>query len=281
MTEDHDLRQPLPRDFRTYLLFSIFLHLGLLFVLFFTPAFQSEPKKSYTVTWIQLSKGQWGKNLKANVKKKEKQLPQATVREQKYAQKDQARDKTGHDLRSKKSQTLKQIKQKDSLKRTSEAGGINLNKRATKKSTTSSSSRIDKALARIDQQLKQREVRLAMANKPNEDAGQSPVGGSSGVSVKQELIRYASQVKRQISRNWSVARKDFEGNLVTRIAVRIDANGNIMRSSYAKSSGNGSFDASAMRAVRNAAPFPKPPTLIRNEALTEGFLIEFNPTRVR
>ena len=34
-----------------------------------------------------------------------------------------------------------------------------------------------------------------------------------------------------------------------------------------------------MRAVRGAAPFPTPPASIRKEALTEGFLIEFNPQR--
>lgn len=268
------------RDFRTYLLFSIFLHAVIVFVLFYSPVFHDQPKKVYKVTFVSLSKGEFGTNLKANVKK-QKKLPSSTVREQKYAKKDLANDKTGQDLRSKKSKTKKTVKQKLSKKRTSDKGGINIKKRSTKKPILSSKSRINNALARIDNQLKQRKISIATNYDKSKDTGQSPDGGNSGVNVRQELIRYYSRVKRKISNRWSVSKKDYDGSLITKIAVRIDAKGNILRSSYRKTSGNGSFDASAMRAIRGAAPFPTPPAAIRNEALTEGFLIEFNPTRIR
>jgi len=269
----------MPKDLRTYLLLSGFIHLVLCFFLWYTPAFQIEPPKTYKVTWIQLSKGDGGKNLKASYKKS-KTLPQSTVREQKYAKKDQAKDKRGQDLRSKKSQTKQTVMQKYSQKRTSDKGGINLKKK-TKTKSKSGSKRINNALARIDNQLKQRRVNLALAQTKDKETGQSLYGGSKGTNTRQVLIQYYNAVKRKINRQWVASNRNFTDQLVTKIAVKIDIKGNILRSSFRKTSGNGSFDSLAMRAIRRAAPFPSPPPSLRREALSEGFLIEFNPNRAR
>jgi len=263
------------KDFRTYLLLSIFIHLVVFFFMWYSPAFELRQPKTYTVTWLKLSKGDFGINLKAK-NKKSKTLPISTIREQKHAKKDQAKDKRGRDLRSKKSQTKKTLMQKHSQKRTSDKGGVNLKKRKSTGNRT-----IDSALARIDNQLKQREIKLASAQIKDGETGQSPHGGRKGSRFDPALIQYYNALKRKINRNWTTSKGQFEGQLVAKISVKIDIRGNILRSSFSKTSGDGSFDSSAMRAVRGAAPFPTPPASIRKEALTEGFLIEFNPQRAR
>jgi len=263
------------KDFRTYLLLSVFVHLVAFFFMWYSPAFELKKPQTYKVTWIQLSKGEFGTNLNAKYKNLKK-LPDTTVREQKHAKKDQAKDKRGSDLRSKKSKTKQTLMQKHSQKRTSNTGGVNLKKRRK-----TGGSRIQNALARIDNQLKQREIKLAMAQTKDGDTGQSPYGGKKGSRYDPALIQYYNAIKRKINRQWVASKGDFEDQLIAKISVKIDIRGNILRSNFSKTSGNGSFDSSAMRAVRRAAPFPSPPASIRKEALTEGFLIEFNPQRAR
>jgi len=201
-------------------------------------------------------------------------MPLSTVREQKKAQRDQANSKTGSDLRTKESTTKETLIQKYSQKRTSDKGGVNLKKKSGADQTMSD------ALARIDEQLKQREVKLTAGQANSEDTGQSPYGSDKGTAVDPALIMYYNTIKRKINNEWMLSKSDFTGALQTKIIVMIDENGNILRTSFKKGSGDGSFDASAMRAIRRSAPFPIPPDSIRHEALTEGFLIEFNPESV-
>lgn len=75
----------MPKDFRTYLLLSFFIHLIAVFFLFYSPAFQTKQVKTYKVTWVRFSKGEWGTNLKASTKNL-KRLPDSTIREQKIRQ---------------------------------------------------------------------------------------------------------------------------------------------------------------------------------------------------
>lgn len=269
----------MPRRFRTYILLSLFLHLVLFYFMWHAPAFQFKMDKPYKITWIRLSKGDGGTNLEANLKNS-KTLPASTIREQKFADMEQAKDEKGSDLKSKRSETQKTVTQKESQKRTAEDGGVDFFKKQRENKIPQGKTQIDKALARIDQQLTQRQVDLSAAQAKDGDTGQSPWGGHQGNTVDAALIQYYNAVKRKINREWVVSKSDFTGNLRAKIVVLIDSSGNIIRSSYKTTSGNGSFDSSAMRAVRRAAPFPTPPESIRNEALAEGFLIEFNPQRV-
>ena len=96
------------------------------------------------------------------------------------------------------------------------------------------------------------------------------------------LIAYYEAVKKKINQEWITTPKTLEEGkqFRTQINVLIDSAGNIIQTEYELKSEDPSFDLSAMRAVERAAPFPPPPDEIKNEALTEGFLIEFNPRTV-
>lgn len=258
---------------KKYIIVSLGIHSVVMFFFWFNPPLKIVDEKDYKVTWIQLSRGDGGLSPIASFKKS-KTLPQSTLREQKKAIRELSKGKEGTDLLTKEAQTKQTVMQKYSQKRTSESGGINLDKTKTK------TTQIDDALARIDQQLKQREVDLSVAQAKDGETGQSPFGSDKGGSADAELIAYYNTIKRKITREWMISKGDVSGNLITQIVVMIDANGNILRSQFKLTSGDGSFDESAMRAIRHTAPFPIPPQGIRNEALTEGFLIEFNPQTV-
>jgi colicin import membrane protein len=265
-------------NFKKYILTSIVVHIVVMFFLFFSPSLQLKNTKTYKVTWIQLSKGDGGTNTRANYKNNKK-LPSSTVKEQKKAIRKLAKDKKGKDLLSHKSKTKKTVLQKWSQKQSSDNGGININKKKKKK-VGKNQSLMNNALARIDQQLKQRPVDLSAGQAKPGESGQSQYGSNKGTTVDPALLAYYNTIKRKINREWTVSKSEFTGSLVAKIIVMIDANGNILRSKFKKASGDGSFDASAMRAIRRTAPFPIPPNSIRKEALTEGFLIEFNPQKV-
>ena len=261
------------QEFKKYVLISFAVHIVVMFLLWLNPTFKLH-EKDYKVTWIQLSRGDGGNSPFASFKKS-KTLPKSTLREQKKAIRELSKGKEGTDLQTKDAQTKQTVVQKYSQKRTSETGGINLDK-----TNKTNNSQIDDALARIDQQLKQREVDLSVAQTKEGETGQSPFGSDKGSNADPELIAYYNTIKRKITQEWMISKGDVSGDLITQITVMIDANGNILRSQFKLSSGDGSFDESAMRAIRNTAPFPIPPASIRDEALTEGFLIEFNPQTV-
>lgn len=263
--------------FKKYVLVSLGLHIVIFLFLFFNPDFDFGWQKETKITWIKLSKGDGGTNKKANFKNS-KTLPDATIREQQNTLRDLAKDQKGKDLISHQSQTKKtqDIKTKISQKKTSDDGGINLNK----KTTVPQKTRIDDALARIDQQLQQRQVDLTAAQARKEDTGQSPWGSNEGSDVDPALMVYYNTLKKKINREWVISKGEYSEVLKTQIIVMIDANGNVLRTSYKTTSGDGSFDDSALRALKKSAPFPIPPQSIRDEALTEGFLIEFNPKTV-
>lgn len=262
--------------FRKYIVLSLLVHFLIFAILWLDPSFEKKIGKTYKVTFVQLSKGDGGTSLSASFKNA-KNLPTSTLREQKKALLHKSRSKKGSDLRTHESQTKKSVIQKWSEKRTSDKGGINIKK--TKKPVKKT--RISDALARIDQRLDQRKVKIeASQTKTTGESGQSEFGGAKGTRVDPALVQYYNTIKRKINREWVVSKSEFSGPLRTKIVVMIDARGNILRSRFKRGSGNGSFDASAMRAVRRSAPFPSPPSSIRNEALSEGFLIEFNPNSV-
>ena len=118
--------------FQKYLLGSAIAHLLVFLFVFFFSDMEWKQEKPYKVTMINLSRGDGGTNLQSNFKST-KNLPQSTLREQKQALKDLAKDKQGSDLQTKQSTTKNVETQKISQKRTSDNGGLNLNQKKTKK----------------------------------------------------------------------------------------------------------------------------------------------------
>ncbi|MBI2341043.1 MAG: cell envelope integrity protein TolA [Deltaproteobacteria bacterium] len=269
----------MPLSFRKFLWTSVGVHIALFLFIFLSPNFFSLlPERKTKITWIKLTKGT-GETPSPSPFKKAKGMPESTIREQKEALKDitkpkeKAKDKTTFEspVKKKPAEATPPVKAK-----TAESGGI------SPKSTTDK--RMEEALARVQEQLEKREVQIEAAQIEKEGTGQSPYGSLDieNGETNPVLIAYYVAVKKKINQEWITTPKTLEEGkqLRTQINVLIDAVGYIIRTDYELKSGDPSFDLSAMRAIERAAPFPAPPEEIKGEALTEGFLIEFNPRTV-
>ncbi|MBI4411020.1 MAG: cell envelope integrity protein TolA [Deltaproteobacteria bacterium] len=269
----------MPIVFRKFLWISVGVHIALfLFILLSPGFFNLFPEKKTKITWIKLTKGT-GEEPSPSPYKKAKGMPESTIREQKEALKDvtkakeKARDKTTFESPVKKKQA---VETPPVTKKTAEKGGISRKSESDRK--------MEEALARVQEQLEKREVQIEAAQIEKEGAGQSPYGSMDiqDGETNPALIAYYEAVKKKINQEWITTPKALEEGkqLRTQITVLIDSVGSIIRTEYELKSDDPSFDLSAMRAVERSAPFPPPPEEIKDEALTEGFLIEFNPRTV-
>ena len=142
--------------------------------------------------------------------------------------------------------------------------------------------KIKNALAMIDKQLSGRQI-----VPESSQVGANNDGCKYGTSDKPlrvlpsdpEYIKYQAMVRAKIIRAWIVPTvySGEGGRYSARLEVTINSDGDVISTRWSKASGNASFDQSAVRAVRNASPFPKPPDRLAWEAYNEGFLVEFDP----
>lgn len=264
--------------FQKFLIVSILAHLLILLVVVYSPSFQRAYKPSNKVTWVKFSYGHGGTNIKAATKSL-KHMPKSTLLEQKKAIKE--RKKAGEHAKANNSKSKvgkDTVKIKANNKNATKVGKTV--KIGGKKTKSKIDSKMDDALARVAALQKQRNVEIGAAQTKTTNTGQSPDGGEEGTKAGQDLIVYYNKVRRKISKQWIVIKSDFAGSLVSRIVVRIDVNGNIIDTRYKRSSGDGSFDASALRAIKRATPFPIPPGQIRQDLMKDGFEFVFNPKSV-
>ena len=102
-------------------------------------------------------------------------------------------------------------------------------------------------------------------------AGSGNRTGSQQGQFDEELARWLKEVRERVNSHWSV----FENISVredTVIGVKIADDGRLIDATVDKSSGNRTFDLSAERAVRQAAPFPFLPQQLRDQILKAGGL---------
>ena len=96
-------------------------------------------------------------------------------------------------------------------------------------------------------------------------------GGTPG-----EKNIYFSAIRNQIMRGWILPENLIENlyDLEAIVNFTIHADGSISDVRLEEGSGNKTFDASAIRAVKQAAPFPAFPSSIRKNPLTLAFAFD-------
>ncbi|MBM4328252.1 MAG: TonB family protein [Deltaproteobacteria bacterium] len=138
-----------------------------------------------------------------------------------------------------------------------------------------------KRLAEIRQDVDQK--RAARPPTPPADASgamsdQAAAQGPATGIVDHELLRWFDMVRRRINENWSMLGHDPGPGKVTIIGIQITDDGRLVAASVDQSSGDTVFDRSAMRAVRQAAPFPRISAEISEKIRTAGGLaLRFTP----
>lgn len=263
--------------FRKILWWSAGLHAAFFLLIALSPTFfKLLPERKTKVTWVKLTKGFSDKSSDSPFKKANG-LPESTLREQK-SKKETTKDKKGTDTKSQQS-PIKNAEKKPLIPNTSPNGGINPEAKPQPNDQT-----IEEALKRVQEELEKRNVEIEAAQVPKEGEGQSPEGSLENTTGETDpvLVAYYTLLKKKINDEWVTTPKQLADGQTpkTQINVMIDSEGKIITAEYELKSGDESFDLSAMRAIEAAAPYPSPPEQIKDEALTEGFLIEFNPKTV-
>lgn len=268
-----------PKKIRRAIWISAVAHCLILIFVAMSPSMRlSLRERPMRITWVELPKGM-SDEIGLGVKKS-KGLPKSTIEEQKrlakpdqetlparkpkeLAKADEGR-KTVHEERPKMKIPDKKIR------------------KAGKPKRSSRSRKIQNALAKIDRQLRNRSVVPESAQVEKSHEGYKYGTGDKPLKMmpsNPEYLKYQAQVRWKIMREWIIPAKFTEEGqgLNAKVEVMINLDGDVVSVRWASRSGNGSFDQSALRAVKRASPFPKPPDKLAWEAYNEGFLVEFDP----
>lgn len=235
------------------------------------------------ITYVSLSFGDGGTNLKANNQIKD--MPSSTIRDQKEALKQLAKLK---EIPREKTDTPPPLNSKlsdKSLTPPVEKKTVKIGGGTTKVDTTQKTVKVRDPLAEIAERNKLRtqqakQIEIGTAQSKDKESGQSLWGGQTGTAIDPALVAYYSLLKRKITNAWLISKGQYTGALIAKVDVNIDSQGKVISVSFDKTSGDGSFDDAAMRAVKKVSPFPSPPDSIKNAILKEGFRFTFNPTSV-
>ncbi|MBW1806750.1 MAG: TonB family protein [Deltaproteobacteria bacterium] len=132
-----------------------------------------------------------------------------------------------------------------------------------------------------------KDMSAALASLTEEGGGKTaeePEGSPDGVDDGDALIaqmgdEYMTKIYKAIKVQYSipdVIPAQERMFLSAKVAITIDARGNIKDLTFEKRSGNSFFDSAIEGAVRRAAPFPAPPSELSDAYAAEGFALNFH-----
>lgn len=268
---------------KKYLLISLGIHVAVFLLLFFWDLIKPEPRVT-SVTYVTLSLGNGGTNTKASLEKLQG-LPSSTIRDQREALKKLAELKELPKEKTDKPPPLDSKLAEEKAQPLVDKKKIIIGGGQEKQPPDKNKTDKNDPLAKINERLRVREeqakqIEIGSGQSKNGETGQSMFGGENGTALDPARIAYYNALIRKIQNVWVLSKDKFDGALLARIEVMIDANGRVVSTSFGKTSGDGSFDESALRALKLASPFPIPPPSVRDEALKEGFGVTFHPTGV-
>jgi len=139
--------------------------------------------------------------------------------------------------------------------------------------------RLESALKRIERRVASKSTSPSSGIGPG-GAGAFATGGGAGeLSVRFQV--YYTQLWERVREQWILPEALLKGaaGLEAVVVVRIRRDGSVEKMWLERSSGNKRFDASALRAVERAAPFPPLPSGYRGRVMEVG--IRFRPQEGR
>jgi TonB family protein len=90
-----------------------------------------------------------------------------------------------------------------------------------------------------------------------------------------EFSAYVQSLPELVRSQWKLPSYLKEKNLRCRIAVYLSSIGEVLKTELLESSGQSEFDARAEKAIREAAPFPKPSQSVASRLTTSGVILRF------
>ncbi len=246
------------------------VHILIISFLLFLPSLPLKDSKTTDIIWVQIPKGS-SDEIGIGMKKSES-LPQSTIEQQKLAAQSTPLEpemKLPSDDKKNKNTKPKQEKKPKKAK--------------PKKRLSANDKKIADALKMINRDLKERQAYPEAAQIKDNGEGFKYGTGTEPLKVlpnDPEYLKYQAIVRATIIQEWIVPLRYIEDQSVGHrcsIEVMINRDGEVISTKWENKSGDETFDSSAMRSVKKASPFPKPPERLEWEAYNEGFLIEFDP----
>ena len=111
--------------------------------------------------------------------------------------------------------------------------------------------------------------KAAPALKPQTSAPQNPASGASKVDLEKKYPAYFGVIKSYVDENWQYP-IGVNDSIEIIVSVKIARTGKLLDVSVEKSSGDKAFDASLLKAVKKAAPFPPLPVDMEGSFLETG-----------
>jgi colicin import membrane protein len=90
-----------------------------------------------------------------------------------------------------------------------------------------------------------------------------------------EFSAYVQGLPELVRNQWKLPSYLKDQNLKCRIAVYLASSGEVVKTDIIESSGQEEFDARAERAIREAAPFPKPSSQVASRLSSSGVILRF------
>jgi TonB family protein len=235
-------------------------------------------EKPTRIIWVEIPKGT-SDEIGLGIKKSEN-LPKSTIEEQKKLF---APEQKPLQPEMKAPPTTAQKKPPPEEKMTEPTKTTVAQKPPMRRPMSATDKKIANALAMIDKDLTKRSAAPEAAQIKESGDGYKYGTGNQPLKVSPsdpEYLKYQALVRGRIIQEWVLPLRYVEEGGARRrcgISVMINMDGDVVSTSWDQQSGDPTFDASAMRAVRKASPFPKPPDRLAWEAYNEGFLVEFDP----
>jgi len=271
-------------SFRFPIIISAIIHLTIIVLLTTVPelgfSLRGHRPLRIDAIWVDLPRGtsdEIGMGMK-----KAKGLPRSTIEEQKRLFQT---EKTRQEALKPKMRMPPEA-EKEGKKKEAVAKRPKIEAKTTKRNKprqSSANKKMRNALAKIDRQLHNRTIVPEAAQIKEDQNGYKYGTGTKPIKVNPsdpEYLKYQAMVRAKIIREWIIPLKFTEENgpqYSARLEVMINMDGDVVSTRWDSPSGNATFDQSAIRAVKNASPFPTPPDRLAWEAYNEGFLIEFDP----
>jgi TonB family protein len=112
--------------------------------------------------------------------------------------------------------------------------------------------------------------KAASPSRPQTSTAQNPAGGAAKADLERKYPAYYGVIRDKVQDSWIYPEGLKDDKISVIVSIKIARTGKLLDVSVEKSSGDQAFDASLLKAVKKAAPFPPLPVDLEGSFLETG-----------
>lgn len=130
--------------------------------------------------------------------------------------------------------------------------------------------RVSKLREEISSRAAPKPAEAAPAVRPSARPPMNPAGGAARANLESRYPAYYGILRDKVQENWIYPEGLKDDRISVIVSIKIARTGKLLEVSVEKSSGDQAFDASLLKAVKKAAPFPPLPVDMEGSFLETG-----------